>query len=229
MANELIFLLEDDRVLRENFAEMLRSEGYRVGAAASVAEARTLLAEIQPDLALLDIALPDDREGGFAVCRQLRAASDTLPIVFLTSHAREADRISALRLGADDYIVKEVSLDYLLVRIHALFQRLQALRSAMHEDRAEQTGLHIDDRSLVAFWQGQQLDLTLTEFWLLRALASDAGKVWTTADLMTAARQTVEPNTVVAQVTSIRRKIRLLDPDFSCIHTERGIGYRWVC
>ncbi len=223
-----VLLVEDDPVIRENFVDMLESERFDVDAVASRSAAIDLIDQRLPDLALLDISLSDDPEGGFSVCSELRSKSQTLPIVFLTSHAGEVDRISALRLGADDYLTKDVSLDFVLARVHALIRRLGALADAVGEAHTDPANLRIDEERLVAHWKGRRLDLTLTQFWILRALAGNPRKVWSPNELMLAAKIMVEPNTVVAHVTQIRRKLQALDPEFSSIRTERGAGYRWV-
>ena len=223
-----VLIVEDDPVIRENIVDMLEDEQFEVDAAESQAKAMELIEARLPNLALLDITLSDTQEGGFALCSALRARSQTIPIVFLTSHANEVDRISALRLGADDYLTKDVSLDFVLARVHALFQRMDALTTAVSQALKRRGALEIDDERLTAYWKGERVELTLTQFWMLRALASNSRKVWTPEELMQAAKTSVEPNTVVAHVTQIRRKFQTLDGDFASIRTERGAGYRWV-
>ncbi|MGI9323916.1 MAG: response regulator [Pseudomonadales bacterium] len=223
-----IALVEDDAVIRENYADMLRSEGFVVETFATDASARERLALSLPDLALLDIALGANPEAGYGLCAWLRERSQTLPIIFLTSHSSNVDRISGLRLGADDYITKDTPVDYLVIRIRTLFRRIEALRSNQRTPDRASNNLTINDVTLVATWRQQPLRLSLTQFWMLRALVDHPGQVLSHKALMQAANVTIEPNTVVAHIKAIRSKFREVDPEFDCIRTERGSGYRWL-
>lgn len=224
-------LVEDDDVIRANYVDLLSQAGFRVTAYAGKQEALRGFASL-PDLVLLDITMGRERDAGFELCGELRRRSATLPIIFLTSHDGEVDKISGLRLGADDYITKDVSIDYLIVRIEALFRRRAALRD--EPATAERTTaptpqqLSINEELSSVSWSGKRIPLPLTQFWMLRELASQPGKVLSHADLMRAAKIVVEPNTVTAHVKAIRDAIRQVDPEFDGIRTERGRGYRWV-
>src|SRR5450759_183406 len=121
-----IAIVEDDPAIRANYADALRKHGYEVSAYASRIDAMAALAPRLPDLALLDIGLGDEPDGGFALCRELRALSSTLPILFLTARDSDFDAVSGLRMGADDYLTKDVSLPHLLARVSALFRRAHA-------------------------------------------------------------------------------------------------------
>ena len=99
-----IALVEDDDVIRESISEFLISRGYKVQAYRDRASALSAFSESLPDVAILDVVLGDERDGGFKICSELRSKSQTLAIIFLTSYAAEADRISGLRTGADDYL-----------------------------------------------------------------------------------------------------------------------------
>ncbi len=223
-----VALVEDDAVIRENYADMLRSEGFVVETFASDAPARERLALSLPDLVLLDIALGANPEAGYGLCAWLRERSQTLPIIFLTSHSSNVDRISGLRLGADDYITKDTSVEYLVIRIRTLFRRIEALRSDQHAPDRASNNLTINDVTLVATWRQRPLRLSLTQFWMLRALVDHPGQVLSHKALMQAANVTIEPNTVVAHIKAIRSKFREIDAEFDCIRTERGSGYRWL-
>ena len=226
--SKCILLVEDDVVIRHNFVDVLESEGFTVRACSDRQSAEAIYNAELPDLALLDITLGDDYEGGFILCSALRARSETLPIIFLTSHSNDVDRISAMRLGADDYITKDISVDYLVVRIRALFRRIEALARQSPGSTVEAAKLSINEESLEAHWLGQRVDISLTQFWILRTLAGEPGRVWRPEELMAAANITVEPNTIVAHMAEIRRKIRKIDESFKGIKTERGVGYRWI-
>ena len=227
MKGRHIALVEDDEVIRENYADMLRGEGFVVDAYGSDAEARAAFDRSLPDMALLDIALNGNPDAGFALCLWLRERSKTLPIVFLTSHSSNVDRISGLRLGADDYITKDTAVDYIAIRIRTLFRRIDALQAGDGMDQRTSSNLTINDVTLAATWRGVPLVLSLTQFWMLRALVDHPGQVLSHRRLMEAANVIIEPNTVVAHIKAIRTKFQEIDPDFAAIATERGMGYRW--
>src|SRR5258708_12408708 len=119
-----IALVEDDATIRQNYVDALTRAGYEVAAFGDRAGAAKTLAARLPELAIIDIGLGADIDGGFALCRDLRAASERLPIIFLSARDSDFDIVSGLRLGADDYLTKDVSLPHLLARIAALFRRV---------------------------------------------------------------------------------------------------------
>ena len=121
-----IAIVEDDPALRANYADVLRRQGYDVAVHADRPSAMLAFRTRLPDLAIVDIGLGEEIDGGFTLCRELRALSATLPILFLTARDSEFDTVAGLRLGADDYLTKDVSLPHLLARIAALFRRADA-------------------------------------------------------------------------------------------------------
>ena len=123
-----IAIVEDEPAIRENYADVLRKHGYEVAAYASRPAAMQAFKTQLPSLALIDVGLGDEMDGGFTLCRDLRALSATLPIIFLTARDSDFDVVSGLRLGADDYLTKDVSLPHLLARIAALFQLVDQSR-----------------------------------------------------------------------------------------------------
>ncbi|MFK7916367.1 MAG: response regulator [Pseudomonadales bacterium] len=227
MNRRQIALVEDDEVIRENYADMLRGEGFLVDAYSSDVHARAAFESSLPEMALLDISLNGNPDAGYALCLWLRERSKTLPIVFLTSHSSNVDRISGLRLGADDYLTKDTAVDYIAIRIRTLFRRMEALQSDVGANLRSSSELTINDVTLAATWRGLPLSLSLTQFWMLRALIDHPGQVLSHKRLMEAANVTIEPNTVVAHIKAIRNKFQEIDPQFAAIATERGMGYRW--
>ncbi len=228
-----IALVEDDDVIRENYTELLSDEGFDVQAYSGQHDAMLGFKRELPDIAILDISLEADREGGFQLCMLLRQMSPVLPILFLTSHGSEIDKISGFRLGADDYLTKDISMEYLIVRIEALLRRyrtLTCLNSARETKKSYsvQGSLHIDQDRLLIFWKDQAVDLTLTQFWIVQELLTEPHQVKTYSQLMTAANIFVEPNTVTAHIKTIRSRFKAIDENFNCIKTERGAGYRWI-
>jgi two-component system OmpR family response regulator len=138
-----------------------------------------------------------------------------------------------LRLGADDYLTKTISGTFLVARINALIRRVEALTCQVPEPPSgpvQHTGspLRIDERLSRAYWQNSPLDLSLTQFWILKDLFEHAGEVRSTTDLMRAAHITVQPNTIVVHIKTIREEILKIAPNFACIKSERARGYRWV-
>lgn len=224
-----IAIVEDEPAIRDNYAEALRKQGYRVEALGTVAAAREAFARRLPELALLDIGLEDDPEGGFELCRLLRARSPGLPIMFLTARDNELDAISGLRLGADDYLTKDISLPHLCARIAALFRRMDALLAAPEAPSLIERGpLTLDMNRFSAHWHEQPVELGLTEFWMVHALAQRPGHVRSRAQLMEDARIVVDEATVTSHVKRIRAKFVGVDSQFAAIDTVYGMGYRWI-
>jgi two-component system, OmpR family, response regulator len=160
-----IAIVEDEAALRENYAAALSRMGYQVKTYANRKLAMAAFNTRLPDLAIVDIALEDEAEGGFDLCRDLRAMSAELPIIFLTARDSELDAVSGLRLGADDFLTKDVSLPHLAARVAALFRRIDALKQP---DSAAQTlrrgELAIDTEKMQVTWGGKAVPLSLTEF-----------------------------------------------------------------
>src|SRR5213595_2262151 len=158
-----IAIVEDDPTIRANYAEAMRKHGFEVAAYAARAEALAAMSARLPDLALIDIGLGADIDGGFTLCRELRARSAALPIIFLTARDSDFDIVAGLRLGADDYLTKDVSLPHLLARIAALFRRVDAAADAsVAEDVLRRGALALDAKRMTVTWNGAPVDLTVT-------------------------------------------------------------------
>src|SRR5512138_2318628 len=130
---KLIAIVEDEPAIRDNYAAAFQRHGYATRAYGTRKEAIEAFRARLPDLAVIDVGLKEEPEGGFELCRELRSMSAELPIIFLTARDSELDAVSGLRLGADDYLTKDLSLTHLLARVTALFRRVDALRKP-HED-----------------------------------------------------------------------------------------------
>ena len=223
-----IAIIEDDPAIGANYADALTAHGYAVQV---YADRKTALAGLHtrlPDLVLLDIGLAGEPDAGFALCRDLRSRSATLPIIFLTARDNEFDMVSGLRLGADDYVTKSVSLPHLLARIAALFRRAQVgAVAATAEDVLARGALTIDLKRFAVAWRGQPVDLTLTEFWLVHALARFPGHVKNREQLMAEAHIVVDDSTITSHIKRIRKKFMQTDPAFDQVETVYGMGYRW--
>lgn len=223
-----IAIVEDEPAIRENYADVLRRQGYEVQSYADRPTAMHAFHSRLPDLALLDIGLQDDAEGGFEICRELRSLSRTLPIIFLTARDSDFDTVSGLRLGADDYLTKDISLPHLTARIAALFRRVEALQSPPDAEKILIRGpLQLDMQRMRIEWQQQPVDLTLTELWIVHALAKFPGHVKDRDALMQDANIVVDDSTITSHIKRIRKKFMALDAKFDAIDTVYGIGYRW--
>ena len=225
-----IAIVEDEPAIRENYADLFQHQGYRVDTYADRREAETAFARALPDLVILDIGLHDEIDGGFELCRSLRARSETLPIIFLTARDSDFDSVAGLRLGADDYLTKDVSLPQLRARGPALVRRVHALQNPAQHVHAEvlRSGeLELDMDRLRASWRGQVLPLTVTEILILHALARHPGHVRSRDQLMEAADTYVDSATITSHIKRLRRKFAQVDPGFDRIEAVYGAGYRW--
>ncbi len=223
-----IAIVEDDPVIRANYADVLQKHGYEVTAYADRGVALAALRSRLPDLVLLDIGLGDEVDGGFKLCQELRALSATLPVIFLTARDSDFDMVSGLRMGADDYVTKNVSLPHLLARVSALFRRAELLREPAPTDSTIERGLlTLDLNRFTVSWRGTAVDLTLTEFWLVHALAKFPGHVKNRDQLMGDAHIVVDDSTITSHIKRIRHKFGAVDAKFDCVDTVYGMGYRW--
>ena len=224
-----IALVEDDPAIRQNYADALARAGYDVAAFGDRASASRTLAARLPELAIIDIGLGSDIDGGFALCRELRGASERLPIIFLSARDSDFDIVSGLRLGADDYVTKDVSLPHLLARIAALFRRVDAAAQAPAAgDILHRGKLDLDAQRMTASWAGKPVALTVTEFWMVHSLARHPGHVKDRDQLMRDAEMVVDDGTITSHVKRIRKKFLAVDPAFAAIETVYGMGYRWM-
>jgi len=223
-----IALVEDEPAIRQNYADALRKQGYEVVIFAGTDDALPAFRKRLPDLAIIDIGLGDEVEGGFEICRVLRGMSSTIPIIFLTARDSDFDAISGLRLGADDYLTKNVSIPQIMARVAALFRRLEALQNEYSRDQIHIVdNLAIDRNCMTVEWNGIRIDLTLTEFWIVHSLTQIPGHVKSREQLMQDANIFVDDGTVTSHVKRIRRKFETIDESFDRIDTVYGMGYRW--
>lgn len=223
-----IAIIEDDPAIGANYADALTAHGYAVELYADRKSAMAALQTRLPDLVLLDIGLAGEPDAGFEICRELRSQSATLPIIFLTARDNEFDMVSGLRLGADDYVTKNVSLPHLLARIAALFRRAElGSAAASDEDVLTRGKLVMDLKRFAVSWNNKPVDLTLTEFWLVHALSRFPGHVKNREQLMAEAHIVVDDSTITSHIKRMRRKFVVVDAGFDCIDTVYGMGYRW--
>ncbi|WP_223789911.1 proteobacterial dedicated sortase system response regulator [Marinicella meishanensis] len=227
MKAKRIVIVEDETDLRANYQATLEKHGYQTTGLGDASAAERHFAQSLPDLVILDVGLGHEPDAGFRLCQWLRQQSATLPILMLTARDDEIDVVSGLRLGADDYLSKDISMPHLLARIASLFRRQEASQAGVDEAAIEQGDLLIKIDNLQIFWQQQLLDLTVTEFWMVQSLARYPGQVKTREQLMQDANVYVDDSTITSHIKRIRKKFQKIDPAFDQIDTVHGMGYRW--
>jgi two-component system response regulator ChvI len=223
-----IALVDDEAALLETVGFALRRDGYGVETFADGLAAWEAFQTRLPDLAVLDIVLP--RMDGLELCRKLRALSETLPILFLTSKDEELDRVLGLELGADDYLCKPFSLRELQARVKVLLRRRALSRPSAHEETLEAGPLSLDLLRYEARWRGEPVALTVTEFRLLHSLARHPGHVKTRDQLLADAyphETYIADRTIDSHVKRLRKKLAAVDAEHDPIETAYGLGYRF--
>jgi two-component system response regulator ChvI len=225
-----IALVDDEEGLRETVSFALRREGYRVETYADGLEAWQAMQRSMPDLAILDILMP--RLDGRELCRRLRAESESLPIMFLTSRDDEFDRVLGLELGADDYLCKPFSLRELVARVKVLFRRAALSREPRAASETLVVGeLVLDEGRHEVRWRAAPLPLTVTEFRLLAALVRHPGLVKSREQLLEEAYPHdtyLAERSIDSHIKRLRRKFEEADASFEGIETVYGLGYRWT-
>jgi DNA-binding response OmpR family regulator len=220
-----VLLIEDERKLRDLMRSYLERAGFAVLSTASGAEAISMAGSADPDLIVLDLALPD--VAGESVARELRSASAT-PILMLSAKCAEADRIAGLELGADDYLTKPFSLRELVLRVQAILRRGGSVNG--WEVRRFGAGtLVIDEPRRQALIRGTVVDLTPTEWGILTALATVPGRVYSRLELINRVRGYEfdgYERTIDTHVKNLRHKIEQNPCRPTTIQTVYGGGYR---
>ncbi|MCB9745687.1 MAG: response regulator transcription factor [Alphaproteobacteria bacterium] len=223
-----ILLIDDDLALLDMLALSIEDEGHEVDCAPDGAQGLERLQRAAPQLVISDVNMP--RVDGFSLLRRAREGGFTAPIILLTSRDSEIDEALGLELGADDYVAKPFSTRVLMARVRALLRR-EALRAeAAPAARREVGRLSLDRERIEARYSGELLELTVTEFRLLEALASRPGVVFSRTQLMEKARgddSVVAERIIDTYVRRLRRKLETLRGDFDEIETVIGAGYRW--
>ena len=227
---QTIALVDDDRNILTSVSMTLEQEGFAVRTFTDGESALQALTARPVDLAVLDIKMP--RMDGMELLQRLRTRT-AMPVIFLTSKDEEVDELMALRLGADDYITKPFSQRLLIERIRALLRRNDASRGDGPTAAANvmvRGDLLLDETKHQCTWLGRDIQLTVTEFLLVKALAARPGNVKSRDQLIDAAygeNMYVDDRTIDSHVKRIRKKFRSADDSFNQVETLYGIGYRY--
>ncbi|MTD16947.1 response regulator [Nakamurella sp. YIM 132087] len=218
-----VLVVDDEQTLSELLALALRYEGWEVRTAADGASAVAAAREMRPDLVVLDVMLPD--MDGLEVLRRMRNESDRTPVLFLTAKDAVEDRIAGLTAGGDDYVTKPFSIEELVLRLRALLRRSH---TALAADSSTITvgDLSLDEDSREVHRGGDLIQLTATEFELLRFLMRNAKRVLSKAQILDRVWNYDfggQANIVELYISYLRKKIDAGRPPM--IHTMRGFGY----
>ncbi|KFC52593.1 MULTISPECIES: response regulator transcription factor [Micrococcus] len=218
-----LLVVDDEPNIRELLSTSLRYAGFEVTAAANGREALDAAEEFQPDLAVLDVMLPD--MDGFTVTRRLRSAGRHFPVVFLTARDGTEDKITGLTVGGDDYVTKPFSLDEVVARIRAVLRRTASLDDDAAVLRVDD--LELDDDAHEVRRGGEVVELSPTEFKLLRYLMMNPNRVLSKAQILDHVWEydfNGDASIVESYISYLRRKIDVGGRE-KMIHTKRGVGY----
>ncbi len=227
-----IALVDDDRNILTSVSMVLEAEGFNVTTYRDGAEALRGLTAEPPDLAVLDIKMP--RMDGIELLQRLREKS-AMPVIFLTSKDDEVDELLGLRMGADDYIKKPFSQRLLIERVRSIFRRVEAQKTQAAPGSTSATSLArgelvLDPAQHLCLWKNLPVNLTVTEFLIIQALAQRPGHVKSRDQLIDAAYGEhiyVDDRTIDSHIKRLRKKFREVDKEFSHIETLYGVGYKY--
>ncbi len=220
-----ILVVDDENSISELIATSLKFVGFDVRAASSGAQALQIAQEFKPHALILDVMLPD--QNGFEVCRQIRSEGQNIGVLFLTAKDSVEDKIAGLTIGGDDYVTKPFSLEELVARLRALLRRTGATEVLADEEKIRFADLELDEATHEVKRAGKLIDLSPTEFLLLRYLMINADRVVSKSQILDHVWQydfRGDMGIVETYVSYLRKKIDIFQPPL--IHTVRGVGYR---
>jgi two-component system OmpR family response regulator len=223
-AEARLLVVDDEPSIRELLTASLRFAGFEVHAAGDGAEALKLAEQQRPDLVVLDVMLPD--MDGFTVTRKLRERGREMPVVFLTARDETADKVTGLTVGGDDYVTKPFSLEEVIARIRAVLRRARSGGPPPPPTRLQAADLELDEESHEVWRAGRRVQLSPTEFKLLRYLMTNTGRVLSKAQILDYVWNydfRGDSSIVESYVSYLRRKVDMVEPRL--IHTIRSVGY----
>ena len=225
VATQRVLVVDDEKSISELITTSLRFVGFDVRTAATGAEALRVAEEFQPHALILDVMLPD--LDGFEVCRQLRESGQEVGVLFLTAKDSTDDKIKGLTLGGDDYVTKPFSLEELVARLRALLRRTGVVTSPIDDEKIRFADLELNEATHEVRRAGNLIDLSPTEFTLLRYLMINADRVVSKSQILDHVWQydfRGDAGIVETYISYLRKKIDIYQPPL--IHTVRGVGYR---
>ena len=220
-----ILVVDDENSISDLIATSLRFVGFDVRTAATGSEALTIAEEFKPHALILDVMLPD--QNGFEVCRQLRQDGHNVGVLFLTAKDSVEDKINGLTIGGDDYVTKPFSLEELVARLRALLRRIGATTTETDDEKVRFADLELDEATHEVRRAGNLIELSPTEFLLLRYLMINADRVVSKSQILDHVWQydfRGDAGIVETYISYLRKKIDCYEP--ALIHTVRGVGYR---
>ena len=220
-----ILVVDDESSISELVATSLKFVGFDVRTAASGSQALQIAQEFKPHALILDVMLPD--QNGFEVCRQIRSEGQKVGVLFLTAKDSVEDKIAGLTIGGDDYVTKPFSLEELVARLRALLRRTGVTEIESDEEKIRFADLELDEATHEVRRAGNLVDLSPTEFLLLRYLMINADRVVSKSQILDHVWQydfRGDMGIVETYVSYLRKKIDIYEP--ALIHTVRGVGYR---
>ncbi|PDO85035.1 two-component system response regulator CreB [Kosakonia pseudosacchari] len=220
----LIWLVEDEASIAETLIYMLQQDGFAVTAFERGLPVLDAAQQRLPELAILDVGLPDI--SGFELCRRLLARAPALPVLFLTARSDEVDKLLGLEMGADDYIAKPFSPREVCARVRTVLRRLQ--KASLHHEMRRIGQFELDEDAAIIRWCGETLLLTRYEFLLLKTLLLAPGRVFSRQQLMDQVWSDAQESfdrTVDTHIKTLRAKLRAINAELTPINTHRGMGY----
>ncbi len=223
--NYRILVVDDESSISDLISTSLRFVGFEVRTAATGSEALTVAEEFKPHAVVLDVMLPDS--DGFEVCRQLRSEGLNIGVLFLTAKDGMEDKVAGLTIGGDDYMTKPFSLEELVARLRALLRRIGVAEISTDDEKIRFADLELNEATHEVRRAGVLLEMSPTEFQLLRYLLINADRVVSKSQILDHVWQydfRGDAGIVETYISYLRKKIDIFDPPL--IHTVRGVGYR---
>lgn len=222
-----ITIIEDDLQQLENLATAMKGQGFKVKTFSDRPSAEASFLDGLPDLIISDIILGSEIDGGFEIAKYLLTFEEAVPVIFLSERQSEFDIYTGHALGAVDYLPKPISLAVLSAKVKNLL-RITGASQHSQAEKSEIEGLRLANNEFKAYWNEIQLDLTATEFEMLKqfALIGEKGVV-TYNSLQESTQGVVERNTINTHICRIRNAFKKVDKEFNLIHNEYGKGYSW--
>lgn len=224
-----IAVIEDDEIQLTSLVEALQQQGFTVTPFTNRPDAEAAFAEALPDIVISDIILGSEVDGGFDLAKHLLSYNQPIPIIFLSERQSEFDIYTGHALGAIDYLPKPISLNVLIVKVKNLLRITGAPKSAgTNDEQSKIDFLVLAPEQFKAYWHDKVLDLTATEFEMLKQFATAGESAVISYDALQSSTQgVVERNTINTHICRIRNAFKKITPEFNLIHNEYGRGYSW--